>query len=299
MMRQGVSIAVSVNCVTGYLQTIVFNPEPSTQHPVPKKMPHFKNNKTNIYYELHGSAPPLLLIAGMSSDSKSWQFIMNDLGKNYRLIIFDNRGCGRTEYEGPFTLKDLADDAISLLNFLEFDRVYVVGHSMGGMIAQEVALKYPDRIQKLVLASSCPKLSDKAKDILDDLYNKWLNGFDVTEWFRIMFRWLFTKAAVSNKKFMDAAIIFALSYPYSQTLEGFKQQVDAISAFDAISRISGINHDTLIVSGSEDILIPAEESKQLLNIGGSTKFKVIEGAAHSIHAEKPGEFVEVVVEFLG
>ncbi len=132
---------------------------------------------------------------------------------------------------------------------------------MGGMIAQEMALMYPDRIDKLVLASSSPQLSIKAKNILDDLYEKWLNGYDVADWFRIMFHWLFTKKALENKKFMDAAIIFALAYPYPQTLEGFKGQVDAITGFDARSRIEQIKHNTLIMSGVEDILIPPKNLK--------------------------------------
>jgi pimeloyl-ACP methyl ester carboxylesterase len=261
-------------------------------------MPFLQKDNTNIYYEIHGSGDPMLLIAGMSSDSKSWQFIQKKLARHYRLIIFDNRGCGRTENKEAFTLKDLADDAISILNFLRYDKVHLIGHSMGGMIAQELVLHHPRRIDKLILASSSPKLSDKAKDILDNLYDRWLNGFDVAEWFRLMFKWLFTQEATGNKKFMDAAIIFALSYPYPQTQEGFKQQIDAIIAFDARSKIHKILHDTLILSGLEDILIPAAESKQLLDIAGLTTFRIISNAAHSIHAEQPDAFVDAVLEFL-
>ena len=263
-------------------------------------MPFYKSTNTNIYYELHGSGPVLLLVAGMASDSKSWQFILSDMIKHYRLIIFDNRGCGRTETDGKgFDIKDLAKDAFGLLDYLEYDKVHVLGHSMGGMIAQEMALMHPERIDKLVLASSSPQLSQKAKEILDDLYEKWLSGYDMADWFRIMFQWLFTKEALSNKKFMDAAIIFALAYPYPQTLEGFKGQVGAITGFDAVDRIRRIMHTTLIMSGQEDILIPPEESKALLNISGPTEFKLIEHAAHSIHAEQPIAFSDVVVEFLG
>jgi pimeloyl-ACP methyl ester carboxylesterase len=121
----------------------------------------------------------------------------------------------------------------------------------------------------------------------------------MAEWFRIMFRWLFTGKALENKKFMDAAIIFALAYPYPQTLEGFKGQVHAITRFDASDRIGQIKHETLILSGKQDILIPPEESRQLLDLGGKTIFKEIEDAAHSIHAERPGEFVDAVLQFLG
>ncbi len=262
-------------------------------------MPTYKNNKADIYYEIHGSGPVILMLAGMSSDSKSWQFILDRMAKHYRLIVLDNRGCGRTKTDGSsFDLKDLARDAIGLMDFLRYDKFHLIGHSMGGMIAQELALMQPGRVKKLVLASSSPKLSEKARELLEDLYDKWLNGYDLADWFRIMFRCLFTKEALSNKKFMDAAIIFALAYPYPQTLEGFKGQVDAITSFDAISRIHSIKQSCLIMSGKEDILIPPEESKTLHNISGETQFKIIPDAAHSIHAEQPGAFVEAVFEFL-
>jgi pimeloyl-ACP methyl ester carboxylesterase len=192
----------------------------------------------------------------------------------------------------------MAGDAIELLDYLDYGKVHVIGHSMGGMIAQEMALLQADRIDRLVLASSSPRLSRKANEILQDLYKKWEEGFEMAEWFRIMFRWLFTKEALENKKFMDAAIIFALAYPYPQTLEGFKNQVHAITRFDASDRIREIKHETLILSGIQDTLIPPEESRQLLELGGKTTFKEIDGAAHSIHAERPGEFVDAAIQFL-
>jgi pimeloyl-ACP methyl ester carboxylesterase len=262
-------------------------------------MPEYKTSKANIYYELHGSGPVILMVAGMSSDSKSWQFILDRMAKHYRMIIFDNRGCGRTETDGStFDLKDLARDAFGLLDFLEYERVHVLGHSMGGMIAQEMTLMHPERIDKLILASTSPKMSQKAKEILDDLYDKWQNNYDMADWFRIMFQWLFTREALENKQFMDAAIIFALAYPYPQTLEGFKGQVDAVSRFDAIDRIHEIKQPCLIMSGEEDILIPTKESETLLKVSGNATMCYIEKAAHSIHAEQPHAFADAVHDFL-
>ncbi len=262
-------------------------------------MPFYKNQKANIYYEVHGTGPSMLMIAGMSSDSKSWQFILKEMSRHFRLIIFDNRGCGRTStLGGLYDLKDMAADVAGLLNHLEYDRIHVLGHSMGGMIAQELALMQPERIDRLVLASSSPRLSDKARLILDDLLDKWENGFDMAEWFRIMFQWLFSREALENKKFIDAAIIFALAYPYPQTLAGFREQVHAISSFDATARIGEIMHHTLIISGEEDILIPPDESMALTGIGGPVNFTLIGGAAHSIHAERPEAFTRAVLDFM-
>mgnify|MGYP000057740296 CR=1 FL=1 len=97
-------------------------------------MPIFKSSEADIYYEIHGSGPPLLMVAGMASDSKSWQFILKEMSSHFRLIIFDNRGCGRTIANAlSFDLRDLARDAFALLDFLDYDRVHLLGHSMGGM----------------------------------------------------------------------------------------------------------------------------------------------------------------------
>lgn len=261
-------------------------------------MPFLKVKDANIYYEVHGEGPPLLLVAGMASDSKSWQFILEEMKPHHTLILFDNRGCGRTSYPGSFTLSTIADDAIALLDLMEYDRVDVLGHSMGGMIVVELALKHPDRIKRLMLASSSPQLSPKAKATLDELSVKWANGIDMADWFRIMFRNLFTKKSLKNKKFMDAAIIFALAYPYPQTQQGFNDQVEAISGFDRRKEIKDIKHEALILSGQEDILIPPKESRALCNMGRKNDFVVIAGAAHSIHAEQPLAFSRALRNFL-
>ena len=261
-------------------------------------MPYLKTGGANIFYEQKGQGPPLLLIAGMSRDASSWQYILKELTDKFELIMFDNRGCGRSTFGDAFSLSDIAGDALALLDHLGHNKAHVCGHSMGGMVAQEMALNHPEKIDKLILASTSPKLSLHALGILDDLLVKWENNYDAAEWFRELYQWLFSPSALGNKKFIDAAIIFALSYPYAQTLDGFRTQVRAITQFDLSSNLKGITNNTLLISGTEDILIPPEESKQLLDIRGKTTFSTIVGAAHSLHAEKPGEFAALVNQFL-
>jgi pimeloyl-ACP methyl ester carboxylesterase len=153
-------------------------------------------------------------------------------------------------------------------------------------------------LKRIVFASSSPQLSEKAKSILDELMEKWMHGIDMAEWFRIMFQQLFTRKSLENKKFMDAAIIFALAYPYPQTQSGFNDQVHAISGFDKRDHIHKIMHRTLIMSGKEDILIPPHESRVLCHVGGKSTFVEIDNAAHSIHAENPVVFSELLKKFL-
>ena len=106
-----------------------------------------------LYYEEHGRGDPLLLIMGLAADSTAWMFQVPDFAERHRTITFDNRGVGRSSKPaGPYTIHQMADDAAGLLDALRIARAHVLGVSMGGMIAQELALRHPERVRGLVLA---------------------------------------------------------------------------------------------------------------------------------------------------
>lgn len=121
------------------------------------EMPKAKINGININYEVHGHGEPLVLIMGGICEHRGWMFQTCAFKKYYRVITFDNRGIGKSDRPGgcvAYSMKIMADDVVGLMDHLGIEKAHVLGVSLGGMIAQVLAINYPDRINKLILAST-------------------------------------------------------------------------------------------------------------------------------------------------
>jgi pimeloyl-ACP methyl ester carboxylesterase len=131
----------------------------------------------DLYYECHGDGAPLLLIAGLASDSLSWQPIVADLAAHYRVITVDNRGAGRTAPPtAPTSIRAMADDCVALIEHLGVPSAHVLGHSMGGFVAQDCAIRYPDKVNALVLAATTSVNSRRNNDMFSDWASALANG---------------------------------------------------------------------------------------------------------------------------
>src|SRR5947207_12451425 len=118
-------------------------------------MPHLEANGRRLYYELHGEGEPLLCVMGLAADILAWTLQVPAFAARHRTIVFDNRDAGRSDRaEADYELADMAADALALADALELERFHLLGASMGGAIAQEVALAAPERITTLTLAVS-------------------------------------------------------------------------------------------------------------------------------------------------
>jgi len=148
-----------------------------------------KVGSIELYYEEQGSGDPLLLIMGLAADSRAWLFQVPDFARRYRTITFDNRGVGRSSKPaGPYTIHEMADDAAGLLETFDIARAHVVGVSMGGMIAQELALRHPRRIVQLLLALTTVMLLATLLFALADVLWLALSAVWMTRWMRIATR---------------------------------------------------------------------------------------------------------------
>ncbi len=261
-------------------------------------MPTVILDDIELYFEMQGQGEPLMLIAGLGSDSQSWLPILPELARHFCVITPDNRGCGRTKpMNVKLCIKQIADDCKQLADHLGITSFNVLGHSMGGLISLDLAIRYPKAVDKLVLAGTAAKISKRNEFLLFNLAESLSSGIDMNIWFKNLFTWLFTDAFFENEQQVKEAVLYALNYPFPQTATAFKNQVEAIIDFDCSNKLIKISAYTIIINGREDLLFSPEFSQRSLNKILNTKFLTIDNAAHSIHMEQPKVFAEIVTNF--
>src|SRR5262249_19701978 len=127
-------------------------------------MPILDRDGVSLYYEVHGEGEPILCVMGLGGNIHFWEFQIAAFAARHRTVAFDNRGAGRSDKpKGPYSIPLLADDAMAVLDAAGVKRAHVVGISMGGMIAQDVVLRYPERVQSLTLACTFARPDDATR----------------------------------------------------------------------------------------------------------------------------------------
>jgi pimeloyl-ACP methyl ester carboxylesterase len=192
----------------------------------------------------------------------------------------------------------MARDAAGLLDSLRIKDCHVVGHSMGGYIAQELAINYPARVAKLVLEATAPVSSGRNNVLLNDLLSRFEKDGDNEALMRSWAYWSFSPKAFERGNFIATFIKNASSYAYLQPAKGFKSQMDAIVSFDTRKRLKMISARTLVLTGSDDILIYPEESMRLVKGIKHSVLEEMKDSGHCMHVERPDIFVSKVIRFL-
>ena len=262
-------------------------------------MPYTVINNVDLYYEIHGKGVPLMLVAGLASDSQSWQPVIRDLSKHFLIITLDNRGVGRTTPQDiGASIQQVADDCIALIRHMDLSSVHLLGHSMGGFVTLDIAIRHPNRINKLILAGTSASNSKRNNALFSNWASHLETGMDAGLWFRNIFYWIFTARFFEDDAAVNDMVRYAVEYPYPQSAIAFRNQVNAIANYDCSKALSGINTKTMVMSGKEDILFPTEVCARLAQAIPGAVYSVIDNAAHSIHMEQPRAFIENVLKFL-
>jgi len=263
-------------------------------------MPKVKVNDIQVYYEVKGEGFPLIMIAGLSGNIDWWDpRMIQELSKNFKTVMFDNRGAGRTDVsDREGTIKLFADDAAGLMDALRIFRAHVLGVSMGGMIAQELALTYPEKVEKLVLYStSCggAKSVLPSQEVLDVLTAD-VSELSAEEVARMIVPVCFTKDFIDNNSdYVDVMIRQILKAPIS--IKAYTRQLNAIMQFDTYDRLSQIKAPTLVLHGKRDILLPPENGTILAKAIPNAKLVNLKKSAHLL-TEDMEEVIHVLTEFL-
>ena len=262
-------------------------------------MHNIKIGDVDMYYELHGDGEPLVLITGLSSDHTTWLPFLPAFTNNYRVLIMDNRGIGQTKYpDAQFSVDDMADDIANLMDELKIEKAHVIGHSLGGRIAQKLVLKYPEKVNSLILCATSASQPKRSKLMLNTLANEVNNGMSMGALLKIMMSISFTENSFQNIDAINKRIDSRANSLSSDYAKNFARQVQASADYDTTNELSQIKVPTLVLAAENDFIFPLEFVKELADGIPNANLTVMDDTGHSLLLEKPQEFIKLSLCFL-
>ncbi len=253
-----------------------------------------------LHYQRTGTGEAVILIAGLGGNADLWLRQTAALSGTYDVVTFDNRGSARSGVPtGPYTIQTMAADTVQLLDALDIAAAHVVGTSMGAMIAQEVAIQYPDKALTLTLMgaqSGGPHAFVPPAEETEALESLATRDFEPSERARAWLPHVFSEEFIAaNKALVDEYVEISSRYP--TTTEGLKAQWAALMSYDSWDRLPFITSPTLILHGSLDRLVPVENADALCVCIPDSRVAIIEGAGHSISYEAADTVNKLLLEF--
>lgn len=261
-------------------------------------MPKVRVGQIELFYEEDGHGEPIVWIHGLGIDHRVWGLQMPLFTQHFRCLTFDNRDAGRSDRSpGSYTIKTMADDVIGLMDVLAIEKARIVGLSMGGAIAQELAIVYPDRITRLVLVSTYTSADRRGADVLNS-FALMRARFSREEYARATSPWVFTYRDYLAPGLVDLATARFMEDPYFLPADVYTRQVEAALSHFSEDRLCRITTPTLIVAGDDDLLTPLRFARTLHeHISGAT-LTVIQGGGHALLLTHAEEFNRLVLSFL-
>ena len=254
---------------------------------------------TKIFYQIRGEGEPLILIMGFGADGNLWEQHANEYQKHFKCILIDNRGVGQSDQpKGPYDTKMMAQDVVAVMDHAGIENARVAGISMGGAIAQQLAINYPEKVNRLALISTWPKFNNYAKTVYENLKKLRVTS-KPEDFMELLQLWIFAPPYYEHGlQELKQGQQGAATNPNPQTTDGFNGQLDACINHDVVSELHKIAVPTLITVGDMDIFTPPAFSKILYdNIQGSIYINFPTGG-HVHHWEDLDRFNRVTTDFL-
>ncbi len=262
-------------------------------------MPLVQAGDINVYYEMHGHGEPLLLIMSMGRDLSGWDPQMADLSSRYQVITFDNRGSGRTDAPDMFyTIAMMADDTVALMEALGIQKAHVLGKSMGGYIAEELAIRHPERVSSLMLAATSIGPYVAETPILESWVREKAPTMNRRTFFQLMLPYIFTDRTFEDADNVRMAVEMIATRPQATSPQAMKRQFIACAEHSARGRTGHVEAPILVLAGSEDLFIPFSLSEELAAVFPNGRLVVLEGGGHELNVDVPEMFNRAVLGFL-
>lgn len=256
-------------------------------------MPYVLNEGAEIYWEAHGRGTPVLLIMGLSFTLEMWSRLLPSFARGYRVVLFDNRGMGRSSVpRGPYRIQKMARDAVAVMHAAGLGPAHVIGASMGGMIAQELALCHPDMLRSLLLG--CTSHSG--------LFGRWPDfsrvptrpGGTRAEQERSVVQLLYADSTPRERIEEDIALRAQCNW----SRQGFLNQFAGILLWSSYLRLQRICKPTLVVHGDEDRLVPPANGRVVAQRIPGAQFELIPNAGHVLTTDQPEACAELLLRFM-
>jgi 3-oxoadipate enol-lactonase len=259
-------------------------------------MAHVHVDGRELFHLRRGSGEPLLLVQGMSGTHLAWgDAFVGALERDFEVIAYDHRGVGRSaRATAPFSIADLAEDAAGLLAALDIEDAHVLGISMGGMVAQELALRHPARVRTLALGCTYPggaeaRMTDPA---VTQRLSDAISSGDRERALRTGYEANVSAAFAGDSANYEGFHEMATELPVA--LEVLMLQLQAIQAHDTSERLSGIDAPTLVVHGTEDQMLPAANGELIARLIPGARLELLDGIGHMFWWEQPQRGAELV-----
>ncbi|HSG15495.1 MAG TPA: alpha/beta fold hydrolase [Anaerolineae bacterium] len=266
-------------------------------------MPFASVDDINIYYEIHGSGDPLVLINGLGYDLWMWHKMLPDLADHFQVIVFDNRGAGRSDKPtGPYNVQMLADDLTGLLAALDIKRAAVMGHSMGGFVAQALILSQPKLVDKLILSATnfggpnhIPVTREALAVLMDmqaDPIERLRRGIAIS---------CAPGFAEANPEFAEAWVAHRVKNPLDP--QGYQAQLAVGLSLSTVEasfepRLKNVKAPTLILFGEHDKVVPPGNAELLARGISGSQTRILEDAGHFFPLEVPDAANRIIIDFL-
>ncbi len=255
-----------------------------------------RNGDVAIAWEEHGSGPPLLLVMGLGYGRWGWEPILAPLAERYRVLVFDNRGYGESDVPpGPYTAAELAGDALAVMDAAGVERAHVLGASLGGAVAQELALRHAERVERLVLVATMSGITNMHPLPAPTL--------------RLMAEAPTLEPAVALRRFVENALapeaepalverIVELRVANPADPAGWAAQAGIWASFDVWDELPAVTAPALVVQGEGDVVVAPENAPLLASRIPGAELRLVPGG-HLFFWNRPAQFVSLLREFLG